>query len=129
MPLALEFQGGLLVKINGHRPEYMDGHTLLKVLRELAVEVDAHRKQELETERLMALLDTMMHGERTAGVDDLADLVRPAEILRLDNNLLRVTLEDAVTNGLAAWLPADERSRKRRDALLGRIRKVLEGKR
>lgn len=32
----LEFEGGRLVKVDGHRPEYMDGHTLIRLVRSLA---------------------------------------------------------------------------------------------
>lgn len=35
----LEFENGRLVKVDGARPEYMDGYALIRLVRELAAEV------------------------------------------------------------------------------------------
>lgn len=38
-PSDLEFQNGVLVKIHGMRPEYQDGHTMIRQIKELAAMV------------------------------------------------------------------------------------------
>ncbi len=35
----LEFENGNLVKVDGKRPEYMDGYSLIRLVRELAAEI------------------------------------------------------------------------------------------
>ena len=35
----LEFQGGLLCKVDGARPEYMDGYQLIRLLREVSADL------------------------------------------------------------------------------------------
>lgn len=39
----LEFEGGQLVKVDGMRPDYMDGYALLRLVRELAAELAPER--------------------------------------------------------------------------------------
>lgn len=91
-----------------------------RTIREQALAIE-------EQGRIAALLAAGLGvtGERV----ELADLVRPVECLRLDLALLRATLEDARDNGLVYWEPNTERGTKRKDAMLARIEKVLEGKR
>lgn len=36
MARKLEFENGVLVKVDGMRPDYMDGHTLIRLVKELA---------------------------------------------------------------------------------------------
>ena len=36
MAPKLEFENGVLVKVDGMRPDYMDGHTLIRLVKELA---------------------------------------------------------------------------------------------
>lgn len=35
MARKLEFENGVLVKVDGMRPDYMDGHTLIRLVKEL----------------------------------------------------------------------------------------------
>jgi hypothetical protein len=35
----LEFENGQLVKVDGKRPEYMDGYALIRLVRDLATEI------------------------------------------------------------------------------------------
>ena len=41
----LQFENGQLVKISGMRPEYCDGHTMTRQIRQLAVIADQLRHQ------------------------------------------------------------------------------------
>ena len=50
---GLEFENGLLVKWHGQRPEYMDGHSLLGLIRLLGKKVhDMDKEQEQADYRL-----------------------------------------------------------------------------
>lgn len=38
----LEFECGVLVKVNGMRPEYMDGNQMVRLIKDLAMALRAH---------------------------------------------------------------------------------------
>jgi hypothetical protein len=41
----MEFEAGRLVKIGGYRPEYMDGHTLIRIVGDLACRLAVAKRE------------------------------------------------------------------------------------
>lgn len=67
----LEFQNGRLVKVDGMRPEYMDGHSLIRLARELAAAIqpdpEPKHPDDEAVDRFAAAMKTKLRKKRAEG--------------------------------------------------------------
>lgn len=75
-PLRMEFEAGSLTKVNGFRPEYMSGHELIMLVRQMAEALD-----QINT---IALENTGIFGEAYFKIRFLATTAAPEQALTPD---------------------------------------------